>query len=198
MKQLPSSLAEEMESVNQTHSGSGDNIAHRGSGAIYAGNDFGDVNYSIDDPKACLRDLRTTDSRDEKKRIQDTKGDILKYFYTWVLGHSTFRQWHDDEQSQLLWIRGDPGKGKSMLLCGIIDKWKRPLTLLLLLVAASYLTSFAKLRLRINSATAVLRGLIYVIVVQQPALCHHVRKKYDFAGKELFVGENAWDALSEI
>jgi hypothetical protein len=37
MKELPSSLPEEIGSVNQKHSGSGDNIAHRGSGSIYAG-----------------------------------------------------------------------------------------------------------------------------------------------------------------
>lgn len=37
MKELPSSLAEETGSVNQTHSGIGDNIAHKGSGSIYAG-----------------------------------------------------------------------------------------------------------------------------------------------------------------
>lgn len=39
MKELPSSLAEEMGSVNQNqnHSGSGDNIMHKGSGSIYAG-----------------------------------------------------------------------------------------------------------------------------------------------------------------
>jgi hypothetical protein len=37
MKELPSSLQEETGSVNQKHSGRGDNIAHRGSGSIYAG-----------------------------------------------------------------------------------------------------------------------------------------------------------------
>jgi hypothetical protein len=37
MKEMPSSLPEETGSLNQKHSGSGDNIAHRGSGSIYAG-----------------------------------------------------------------------------------------------------------------------------------------------------------------
>jgi len=37
MKEMPSSLPEETGSLNQKHSGSGDNIAHSGSGSIYAG-----------------------------------------------------------------------------------------------------------------------------------------------------------------
>jgi N-terminal domain on NACHT_NTPase and P-loop NTPases len=37
MKELPSSLAEETGSINQKHSGTGDNIAHKGAGSIYAG-----------------------------------------------------------------------------------------------------------------------------------------------------------------
>jgi len=44
----------------------------------------------------------------------------------------------------------------------------------------------------------VLRGLIYLLADQQPALLKHVRKEYDNAGKECFVDTNAWFALSEI
>jgi hypothetical protein len=51
---------------------------------------------------------------------------------------------------------------------------------------------------RINSATAVLRGLLYLLVSQQPALAAHVRKKYDQAGKSTFEDANAWVALTEI
>jgi hypothetical protein len=51
---------------------------------------------------------------------------------------------------------------------------------------------------RINNAVAVLRGLIYLLIDQQPLLVSHVRKKYDQAGKALFEDANAWVALSEI
>ncbi|KAH6698203.1 hypothetical protein BKA61DRAFT_530771 [Leptodontidium sp. MPI-SDFR-AT-0119] len=146
----------------------------------------------------CLRDLRTTDPRKDKERIEQTKGGLLKDSYSWILEHSKFRRWHNDKQSRLLWIRGDPGKGKTMLLCGIIDKLEET-------AAASFsgscLLSYFFCQAtdsRINSATAVLRGLIYLLADQQPALLKHVRKKYDDAGKELFVDTNAWFALSEI
>lgn len=51
---------------------------------------------------------------------------------------------------------------------------------------------------QINSATAVLRGLIYLLFDQQPSLIPHVRKKYDHASKALFEDANGWVALSEI
>jgi DNA-directed RNA polymerase subunit F len=51
MKGMPSSLIDEAGTVAQTHSGSGDNIGHSGSGNIYArdahhNQNTGDVNYS--------------------------------------------------------------------------------------------------------------------------------------------------------
>jgi len=52
--------------------------------------------------------------------------------------------------------------------------------------------------IRINHATAVLRGLIYLLLKQRPALVSHLREKYEHAGKRLFEDVNAWTALSDI
>ena len=149
--------------------------------------------------RTCLQDLRTTDPREDKKRIEDTKGGILKDSYAWILENPQFQQWNDGKQSQLLWIRGDPGKGKTMLLCGIIDKLKE--TASAASASGCFLLSYFFCQatdLRINSATAVLRGLIYLLADQQPTILKYVRKRYDTTGKELFIDTNAWFALSEI
>jgi hypothetical protein len=81
-----------------------------------------------------------------------------------------------------------------MLLCGIINKLKRSKVKSVLL---SYFFCQAT-DTRINHATAVLRGLIYILVCQQPSLILHIRAKYDQAGKNLFKDANAWVTLSEI
>jgi hypothetical protein len=149
---------------------------------------------SAEETQKCIQSLRTTDPRDDKTRIEETKGGLLKVSYCWILHNSDFRQWQNDQQSKLLWIKGDPGKGKTMLLCGIINELE---------------TSIAKEDLlcyffcqatdsRINNATAVLRGLLYLLVDQQPLLISHVRKKYDSAGQALFEDTNAWVALSKV
>jgi hypothetical protein len=44
----------------------------------------------------------------------------------------------------------------------------------------------------------VLRGLLYLLVNQQPSLIWHIRKKHDQAGKALFEDANAWVALCDI
>ena len=74
-----------------------------------------------------------------------------------------------------------------MLICGIIDELGKSS------VETGLLSFFfcQSTDLRINNATAVLRGLIYLLVDQQPSLIPHVQKKYDHAGKALFEDENA-------
>jgi hypothetical protein len=142
----------------------------------------------------CLADLRLTDPRDDKKRIEETKGGLLKDAYHWVLDHPDFRQWRHDAQHQLLWVKADPGKGKTMLLCGIIDELQKT-------VASNAVLAYFFCQAtdsRINNAIAVLRGLLYMLVSQQPSLLSHVRGKYDHAGKSLFEDANAWVALAEI
>lgn len=141
----------------------------------------------------CLQDLRQTDPCDDKTRIQRTKGRLLKDSYRWILDHADFKKWQYDSQYSLLWIKGDPGKGKTMLLCGIIDEIEESTTTQCL----SYFFCQAT-ELQLSNATAVLRGLIYMIITQRPTLISHVRKKYDHSGKKLFEDGNSWEALSKI
>jgi hypothetical protein len=76
----------------------------------------------VNSSKRCVQDIYSTDPRDDMKRIEETKGGLLAESYRWVLDNTTFQQWRQDLHSQLLWVKGDPGKGKTMLLCGIIDE----------------------------------------------------------------------------
>ncbi|KAF2026430.1 HET-domain-containing protein [Setomelanomma holmii] len=148
----------------------------------------------IDSAKRCIQDLHSTDPRDDKKRIEETKGGLLADVYRWILDNTTFQEWQQDPHSRLLWVKGDPGKGKTMLLCGIIDELQKTVNNT---VTVSYFFCQAT-DSRINTATAVLRGLLYMLVVQQPSLVSHVRKKHDHAGKSFFEDANAWVALTEI
>ena len=144
----------------------------------------------------CLRDLRTTNPLDDKERIKHTKGGLLKDSYRWILDNKEFKQWQENQTNRLLWIRGDPGKGKTMLLCGIIEELTR-------LHGDSNDASIAFFFCqatdpRINSATSVVRGLIYLLVEKHPPLLSYVRAQYDHAGKSLFEDVNSWSALSTI
>jgi len=81
-----------------------------------------------------------------------------------------------------------------MLLCGIINELNKSMS------KTDQLSYFfcQATDLRINNATAVLRGLLYLLVSRQSSLVSHIREKHDHAGKALFDDANAWVALSEI
>lgn len=51
---------------------------------------------------------------------------------------------------------------------------------------------------QLNNAVAVLRGLIYLLITQQPSLISYLENKHKTAGKSLFEDMNAWFALSKI
>ncbi|KAJ5133506.1 hypothetical protein N7526_004871 [Penicillium atrosanguineum] len=143
--------------------------------------------------QACLRDLRTTRPHDDKERIEKISGGLLLDSYRWILDNEQFNQWQNNQSSRLLWIRGDPGKGKTMLLCGIIDILTRS-------IGGNANISFFFCQatdVRLNNAAAVLRGLIYSLVERQPSLLCHVRSQYDQAEKTFSEDLNA-NALSKI
>ncbi|KAJ5101029.1 hypothetical protein N7456_007081 [Penicillium angulare] len=176
------------------------NASYNGTNSgIQVAKNFGFITANLGQPEtlldqACLRDLRTTNPYDDKERIKKTNGGLLKDSYRWILENAAFRKWQNDQSNHLLWIRGDPGKGKTMLMCGIIEELTRS-------HSDSVTTSFFFCQatdMRINNATSVLRGLIYLLVEKHPSLLRYVRARYDSAGKDLFEDVNAWSALVSI
>ncbi|KAF3076457.1 hypothetical protein CFAM422_001668 [Trichoderma lentiforme] len=141
----------------------------------------------------CLRDLRITDPRADRTRIENTKGGLLQESYRWILENPQFQTWRSSDDNRLLWLRGDPGKGKTMLLCGLAQE--------LMQQANPSLVTFFFCQATIpsvNNHIAVLRGLIWLLADQQPSLISYIRKSYDTAGKSLFDEGNSWYTLSEI
>ncbi|ROT35351.1 hypothetical protein SODALDRAFT_394283 [Sodiomyces alkalinus F11] len=140
-----------------------------------------------------LADLRVTDPRHDKQRIETTKGGLLEDSYRWILGHRDFLRWRDDPHTRLLWVRGDPGKGKTMLLCGVVDELEKASPTA---PPAAYFFCQATDE-RLSSATAVLRGLLYMLVRQHPPLISYLQEEYRHAGRRLFEDVNAWSAMSQ-
>lgn len=181
------------ESTNTTYSGNG----FDGNLIGFQGPIHGDVNLSIGDShedQKCLQDLYITDPHDDKGRIEETKGRLLQDSCRWVIENDDFCKWRDNPQCQVLWVKGDPGKGKTMLLCGVIDELEKATN------GRDQVCYFfcQATDLRINNGTAILRGLLYLLVKKQPSLVAHIRKKNDNAGKALFTDANAWVALTGI
>ena len=56
------------------------------------------------------------------RRIADIKGGLFRGASNWILNSDDFRQWCDADHARLLWIKGDPGKGKTMLMVTIVEE----------------------------------------------------------------------------
>lgn len=144
------------------------------------------------DNKDCLRALYKTDPDYDMQRIMADKGGLLHDSYRWILNHSDFVRWQTDPRVRRLLITGDAGKGKTMLLCGIIEALKKDdFNRLCYFFCQATLPS-------LNNSVAVLRGLIYHLVSRYPRLLVHVRKEYDGAGQHIFEDQNAWQVLSKV
>ncbi|KAL3443437.1 hypothetical protein BJX65DRAFT_320640 [Aspergillus insuetus] len=93
-----------------------------------------------------------------RQRIENTKGGFLEDSFRWILESTEFRRWHSNPQSQLLWLKEDAGKGKTMLMIGISKE-------LLQQVQSQQSQSIAYFICqatdpKLNNATNALRGLI--------------------------------------
>jgi hypothetical protein len=167
-----------------------------GQATVHVGNYYSnDVHpYNERNANRFLADLRLTDPRIDKTRIEQTKGGLLRDSYKWILERGDFRRWRDGKDSRLLWIKGDAGKGKTMLLCRIVDELQQSLQGLgakarardqLGGMVSKLSRQFRKLSLspaplsfffcqgtdsRLNHATAVLWGLIYLLLLNSRLL----------------------------
>ena len=139
--------------------------------------------------RECLKDLRQTDPRDDMHRILDEKGGLLVQAYSWVKDNEHFKRWVDDPDCKLLWISGNAGKGKTMLLCGIIQELEHTHPIHFF---------FQTTDDRLKTGVSALRGLVFMLIRQHPDLIKHIRAAYDQAGRSLFEDTNSWYALSKI
>jgi NACHT domain len=158
----------------------------------------------------CLRDLRITDPREDKDRIEASKDRLLRDCYAWILESPDFRRWMDHDDTQLLWIKGDPGKGKTMMMIALVEELSErfkaeprsgilsPMLAKLKGKTRSGILSYffcQSTDSRLNNSISVLKGLIYLLVIQKRGLIRHVQKRYDDAGGSIFEGPNALYAL---
>ncbi|KAK8062606.1 HET-domain-containing protein [Apiospora hydei] len=165
-------------------SNSARDIRTDGPGRVQIGNNY--YLQSEANSDRWLPDLRLTDPRDDKSRIEAAKGGLLEDCYRWILEHDDFQRWRHGEGSRLLWIKGDPGKGKTMLLCGIIKELEQPKSETTL---SYFFCQSTEPDLR--TPTAVLRGLIFMLVRKNELLRRPIQEEYAAAGSKLFNTEQA-------
>ncbi|CAF9923194.1 MAG: hypothetical protein GOMPHAMPRED_002764 [Gomphillus americanus] len=134
----------------------------------------------------CPKKLHLTNPEDDKTRIEQRAGQ-LRDCYKWILDHPSYKHWVAGND-KLLWIKGGPGKGKTMLLCGIINQG----------VSAYFFCQAPYEKSNNDNAAAVLRGLIWMLAKRNPDLIHHIRNVADQSSDSVWSDVNAFTTLSRI
>ncbi|RDW59908.1 hypothetical protein BP6252_12995 [Coleophoma cylindrospora] len=140
--------------------------------------------------KQCLQDLYVVNPEDVRLRIESTKDKLIHKCYAWILQDKQLQDWKHENQCRLLWIKGDAGKGKTMLMIALTEE-----------LAKSALTTYffcQNTDSGLNNAVSVLRGLIWMLVKRYQYLANHILKTYDVSGKAMFEGNNVLYTLFSI
>lgn len=158
--------------------------------------------HKTDNDEKCLQDLYVVDPQVDMEKIEKNKDKLLDGAYKWILDtkeYAAFTNWSKDvcnqQSRRLMWIKGHAGTGKTMLLIGVI----RELSSQSAKLAPSVSHFFCQgTNAALNSATATLRSLIWLLLIQQLHLISYVRSKHKNAGPSLFQGDTAFVALSNM
>ncbi|KAI8219604.1 hypothetical protein K4K54_009365 [Colletotrichum sp. SAR 10_86] len=142
----------------------------------------------------CMQALRLGDPKQQKLIIENSKGRQNKDLGSWISETDQFGAWRKANESSVLWIHGDPGKGKTMLLCEIIDSLQCS-------ISNSDTLSYFFCQAtdpRSNTFAAILRGIVYDLAKKRPDLVQHVEDIHHHAGTKAFSEEGSWVTLTEI
>ncbi|KHN94141.1 wd-repeat protein [Metarhizium album ARSEF 1941] len=151
-----------------------------------------------DRDSACLRDLFTTDPMRDLERLERKTDKLIDIAFSWVMGtkeYASFSDWHGIRSRRMLWVKGGPGTGKTMLLMGIVREISTQSAAFAPSVSYYFCQGTGD-RMR-NNAHTIFRSLLWMLLIQQPRLIQHLRAKHRYAGSLLFTDSNAMSAMSE-
>jgi NACHT domain len=153
--------------------------------------------------KACLRDLFLTDPVEDKDALKRKKGNRASGTCSWILDTFELKTWLGDVKtssnySNILWLHGLPGKGKSTMAITLVEEL--PNTPFFAsgqkLLAYFFCDSSSEDR---TTATGILRGLLYQLVRQQPELLRLILPKYNDRKERLFSSfDSLWGVFMDV
>lgn len=120
--------------------------------------------------KKCRNEIFLTDPELHRASLISTKGKRVEGTCEWIRADETYKSWRNGEE-QVLWIRGGPGKGKTMLSIFLSQDLEE---------AGQTIYYFcANDDQQRNNAAAVLRALIWQVTGKYPESTGHLLEYLD-------------------
>lgn len=160
-----------------------------------------------------LQALWLVDPETEMDYLAEKRGGLYNEMCEWVLSHpkyTTFTAWDDntpdahfttcddntsDRHSRLLWMQGPGGTGKTMVMISIVRNLLEQRKVLWPNLAYFFCRSAKNNQ---NTAAAIVRSLLWMLLIQQPDLIKHIHAKFQWAGEGKFDTESAITGLSKV
>jgi len=151
---------------------------------------------------ASVQALFVTDPTDDMQMIASKKDKLLATTNVWILNNTTYLKWLNEDRSRILWLHGNPGKGKTMLAIAMIEEFQRTMQ------PAGNSSDSPRRALvyffcdnqddRRKTASLILRGIIYQILCQYPDLAVYLTNEYGKQREQLFSSRNSLQSLWRV
>ncbi|KAF2823056.1 hypothetical protein CC86DRAFT_423166 [Ophiobolus disseminans] len=148
---------------------------------LQLGQNYGSVHYSSNNPdeatklKDAVEKLFITDAEVDREKVKSAKGQRVPGTCEWIDKCATYTNW-SERKIPFLWIRGGPGKGKTMLSVYVTEQLEQRSRG----VDENALYFFCDHRVDTrNTSTAILRGILFQLLKSQPVLQSHIATRTD-------------------
>lgn len=130
----------------------------------------------------CMQALFLSNTKDDRAELIGAKGERTANTCEWILSNRNYDKWRYHNFSPPLWISGGPAKGKTMLSIFLTQKLEQHLTKKEALLYFFCAHGDGKR----NSSIAIIRGLIFQLLSERPALFKHIIPTFELLNESLF------------
>jgi len=131
----------------------------------------------------CLREMGVRNPRDILHDVLTQKGERVRHTCEWILNQTKFSIWVAKEDAQLLRLIGPPGIGKTMMSTFLVEQLRQKVEKAPGQVLA-YFFCDDKNKDR-SEPTAILRSLIWQLLLQRDGLFPHIQSDFNLQGSSL-------------
>ena len=128
-----------------------------------------------------------TDPKDDREQLIQEKGLKADGTCEWIKSNTLYNTWLQSP-SQLLWLSGGPGKGKTMLSIFLAEELERTAKFSQNALSLQYFCDYRDEKRK--TAITVVRGLIFQLLQARRKLFDHILPSFNIQKESLFTGSS--------